>query len=114
MLTAGSQGLARATVPSPRDIRASFRPPGSVHCDRRGLAFLDAVWLRHGAERIRQTVVMAELEVLLSVATGDGTAGVLRDEDGAVWLSWRIDGLGGPRLDDYRPSHMGLGDDRGR
>jgi hypothetical protein len=68
--------------------------------------------MRHGAEPIRQTVVMAELEVLVSVPTGDGIAGVLRDEDGAVWLSWRIDGLGGPRLDDYRPSHVGLGDDR--
>ena len=55
---------------------------------------------------------MAELEVLVSVATGGGITGVLRDEDGAVWLSWRIDGLGGPRLDDYRPSHMGLDDDR--
>jgi hypothetical protein len=55
---------------------------------------------------------MAELEVLVSVRTHEGIAGVVRDEVGAVWLSWRIDGLGGPRLDDYRPSHMGLADDR--
>jgi len=55
---------------------------------------------------------MAELEVLVSVPTGDGTAGVLRDELGAVWLSWRVDGLGGPRLDDYRPGHLGLDGDR--
>jgi hypothetical protein len=29
-----------------------------------------------------------------------------------MWLSWRIDGLGGPRLDDFRPDHLGLPDDR--
>jgi len=55
---------------------------------------------------------MATVDVLVSVQTNDGLAGVLRDEHGAMWLSWRIDGLGGPRLDDYRPDHLGLPDDR--
>jgi hypothetical protein len=55
---------------------------------------------------------MTTVEVLVSVQTSDGSAGVLRDEDGAMWLSWRIDGLGGPRLDSYRPDHLGLPDDR--
>lgn len=55
---------------------------------------------------------MATVDVLVSVQTNDGHAGVLRDQDGAIWLSWRIDSLGGPRLDDYRPDHLGLPDDR--
>jgi hypothetical protein len=55
---------------------------------------------------------MTTVDVLVSVQTNDGSAGVLRDEDGAMWLSWRIDGLGGPRLDDYRPDHLGLPDDQ--
>jgi hypothetical protein len=61
---------------------------------------------------IVQTLAMATVDVLVSVRTKDGLAGVLRDEDGAMWLSWRIDSLGGPRLDDYRPDHLGLPDDR--
>jgi hypothetical protein len=89
MLTARLSGTRTSDSSQSARYPRSLRPPGNVHCDRRVLASLDAVWLRHGAEPIRQTVVMAELEVLLSVATGDGTAGVLRDEDGAVWLSWR-------------------------
>ena len=51
---------------------------------------------------------MATVDVLVSVQTNDGHAGVLRDQGGAIWLSWRIDSLGGPRLDDYRPDHLGL------
>jgi hypothetical protein len=55
---------------------------------------------------------MATVEVLVSVQTTDGLGGVLRDEDGAMWLSWRTDSLGGPRLDGYRPHHLSLPDDR--
>ncbi len=55
---------------------------------------------------------MVTVDVLVSVQTNDGHAGVLRDQDGAIWLSWRIDSLGGPRLDDHRPDHLGLPDDR--
>jgi hypothetical protein len=55
---------------------------------------------------------MATVDVLVSVQTKDGLAGVLRDEDGAMWLSWRTDSLGGPRLDGYRPHHLSLPDDR--
>ena len=55
---------------------------------------------------------MATVDVLVSVQTNGGHAGVLRDQDAAIWLSWRIDRLGGPRLDDYRPDHLGLPDDR--
>jgi hypothetical protein len=61
---------------------------------------------------IVQTLAVATVEVLVSVQTDDGLAGVLRDEDGAMWLSWRTDSLGGPRLDDFRPDHLGLPDDR--
>jgi hypothetical protein len=55
---------------------------------------------------------MTTVEVLVSVQTNDGLAGVLRDEDGAMWLSWRTDSLGGPRIDSYRPDHLSLPDDR--
>lgn len=61
---------------------------------------------------IVQTLVMTTVDVLVSVRTNDGVAGVFRDEDGAMWLSWRIDRLGGPRLDGYRPDHVGLPDNR--
>jgi len=61
---------------------------------------------------IVQTLAMATVDVLVSVKTNDGLAGVPGDEDGAMWLSWRIDSLGGSRLDDYRPDHLGLPDDR--
>jgi hypothetical protein len=61
---------------------------------------------------IVQTLAMTTVEVLVSVQTNDGLAGVLRDEDGAMWLSWRTDSLGGPRLDGYRPHHLSLPDDR--
>ena len=51
-------------------------------------------------------------EVLVSVECGDGRGGVVRADDRCVWLSWSVERLGGPRIDDYRPAHVGLGDDR--
>ena len=51
-------------------------------------------------------------EVLVSVECGDGRGGVVRADDGCVWLSWSVERLGGPRIDDYRPAYVGLGDDR--
>jgi hypothetical protein len=61
---------------------------------------------------IVQTLAMATVDVLVSVRTMDGLAGVLRDEHGALWLSWRTDSPGAPGLDGYRPHHLGLPDDR--
>ncbi len=51
-------------------------------------------------------------EVLVSVECDDGSGGVVRGDDGQVWLSWSVDRVGGPRVDDYRPAHLGLQDDR--
>ncbi len=55
---------------------------------------------------------MLVVEVLVSVKTPTGAAGVLLDADGDVWLSAELDRPCGPRLDDYRPDHVGLSDDR--
>jgi len=51
-------------------------------------------------------------EILVSVECGDGSGGVVRGDDGEVWLSWSVDQIGGPRVDDYRPAHLGLEDER--
>jgi len=51
-------------------------------------------------------------EVLVSLECDDGSGGVVRSDDGEVWLSWSVERIGGPRIDDYRPAHLGLRDDR--
>jgi len=51
-------------------------------------------------------------EILVSVKCGDGSGGVVRGDDGEVWLSWSVDQIGGPRVDDCRPAHLGLEDER--
>ena len=55
---------------------------------------------------------MSELQVLVSVPTPDGDAGVLVDASGDVWLSAHIDRLGGPRLEGHQPDQLGLAGDR--
>ncbi len=51
-------------------------------------------------------------EVLVSVECDDGRGGVVRGDDGQVWLSRSVDRVGGPRVDSYRPAHLGLRGDR--
>lgn len=51
-------------------------------------------------------------EVLVSVKCGDRSAGVVRGDDGQVWLSWSVDQIGGSRVDDWRAAHLGLEDER--
>jgi hypothetical protein len=51
-------------------------------------------------------------EVLVAVEVGDGRRGVVRGDDGAVWLSRSVDRVSGPRVDDYRPAQVGLDGDR--
>jgi hypothetical protein len=50
--------------------------------------------------------------VLVSVEHRTGVGGVVLDTLGDVWLVHSLDGGGGPRLDDYRPDHVGLEGER--
>jgi hypothetical protein len=49
---------------------------------------------------------------VLTLEHADGTAAVLREEDGSLWLTGYLEGGGGTMLDGYHGSIEGLGDDR--
>jgi hypothetical protein len=50
--------------------------------------------------------------VMVRVEHRTGASGVVLDTSGEVWLTHSVDQIGGPRLDDYRPDHLGLEDER--
>jgi hypothetical protein len=55
---------------------------------------------------------MEIVDVLVAVEHPTAVGGVVRVADGDVWLTWSVEQVGGPRLDDYRPDHVGLEDER--
>ena len=55
---------------------------------------------------------MYACEVLVAVEYGNGRGGVVRDDDGQIWLSCSVDRIGGLRLCDCRPAYLVLDDKR--
>ncbi len=55
---------------------------------------------------------MEVADVLVSLELDDGAAGVVRDREGHLWLSYSLERVSGTGLDDYQPRHQGLEGDR--
>ena len=55
---------------------------------------------------------MDVVAMLVSLQHDEATVGVVRASDGHVRLSSSLERADGPRVEEYRPSHLGLDDDR--